>query len=285
MVSKTWVFWEDDWHEGDVPIMGPRAHSTWLGSSVFDGARSFEGVAPDLDLHFKRVNDSAERMYLKPTVSVQQWVELAREGIRRFDREAALYIRPMYWAQDNGLLAIAPDPDSTRWCLAIYEAPLPPPTGFSITLSPLRRPTIDTAPVDVKAGCLYPNSARAAFEAKRRGFDNCIVRDMAGNVAELANSNIFMARDGVVYTPIGNGTFLTGITRNRVIDVLRETDVEVVETTLRYSDFESADEIFSTGNYAKLLPVNRIGERSIQPGPLYQKARDGYWKFAHARAE
>jgi branched-chain amino acid aminotransferase len=139
--------------------------------------------------------------------------------------------------------------------------------------------------VDVKAGCLYPNSARAVFEAKRRGFDNCIVCDMAGNVAELANCNIFMARDGIVYTPIGNGTFLTGITRNRVIDVLRETGVKVVETTLRYSDFQSADEIFSTGNYAKLLPVNRIDERSIQPGPLYQKARDAYWKFAHARAE
>jgi branched-chain amino acid aminotransferase len=285
MVSKTWVFWQGDWHEGDVPIMGPRTHSTWLGSSVFDGARAFEGVAPDLDLHFKRVNESAERMYLKPTVSVEQWVELAWDGIRRFDRKAALYIRPMYWAQDNGMLAIAPDPDSTRWCLAIYESPLPPPTGFSMTLSPLRRPTIDTAPVDVKAGCLYPNSARAVFEAKRRGFDNCIVCDMAGNVAELANSNIFMARDGIVYTPIGNGTFLTGITRNRVIDVLRETGVEVVETTLRYSDFQSADEIFSTGNYAKLLPVNRIDERSIQPGPLYQKARDAYWKFAHARAE
>jgi branched-chain amino acid aminotransferase len=285
MISKTWVFWQGDWHEGDVPIMGPRTHSTWLGSSVFDGARAFEGVAPDLDLHFKRVNESAERMYLKPTVSVEQWVELAWEGIRRFDREVALYIRPMYWAQDNGMLAIAPDPDSTRWCLAIYESPLPPPTGFSITLSPLRRPTIDTAPVDVKAGCLYPNSARAVFEAKRRGFDNCIVCDMAGNVAELANSNIFMARDSVVYTPIGNGTFLTGITRNRVIDVLRKTGVEVVETTLRYSDFQSADEIFSTGNYAKLLPVNRIDERSIQPGPLYQKARDAYWKFAHARAQ
>src|ERR1700722_4995829 len=281
MISKTWVFWQGDWHEGDVPIMGPRTHSTWLGSSVFDGARAFEGVAPDLDLHFKRVNDSAERMYLKPTVSVERWVELAWEGIHRFDREAALYIRPMYWAQDNGMLAIAPDPHSTRWCLAIYESPLPPPTGFSITLSPLRRPTIDTAPVDVKAGCLYPNSARAVFEAKRRGFDNCIVRDMAGNVAELANSNIFMARDGVVYTPIGNGTFLTGITRNRVIDVLRKTGGEVVEATLRYSDFQSADEIFSTGNYAKLLPVNRIDERSIQPGPLYQKARDAYWKFAH----
>jgi len=284
MVSKTWVFWENDWHEGDVPIMGPRTHSTWLGSSVFDGARFFEGVAPDLDLHFRRVNDSAERMYLKPEVSVERWVELAWEGIRRFDKEAALYIRPMYWAQDNGPLAIAPDPESTRWCLAIYEVPLPPPTGFSMTLSPLRRPTIDTAPVDVKAGCLYPNSARAVFEAKRRGFDNCIVCDVLGNVAEFANSNIFMAKDGVVFTPVGNGTFLAGITRNRVIDVLRGTGVEVVETTLRYRDFEQADEIFSTGNFAKILPVNRIDERSIQPGPLYQKARDAYWAFAHARA-
>lgn len=285
MVSKTWVFWESDWHEGDVPIMGPRTHSTWLGSSVFDGARSFEGVAPDLDLHFQRVNESAERMFLKPSVSVERWVELAWDGIRRFDKDAALYIRPMYWAQDNGPLAIAPDPESTRWCLAIYESPLPPPTGFSITLSPLRRPTIDTAPVDVKAGCLYPNSARAVFEAKARGFDNCVVRDAAGNVAELANSNIFMVRDGVVLTPIGNGTFLTGITRNRVMKILRETRVEVVETTLQYRDFEQADEIFSTGNFAKILPVNRIDDRSIQPGPLYQKARDAYWSFARTQVE
>jgi branched-chain amino acid aminotransferase len=285
MVSKTLVFWENEWHEGDVPIMGPRTHSTWLGSSVFDGARSFEGVAPDLDLHFKRVNESAERMFLKPIVDVERWVELAWEGILRFDKETALYIRPMYWAQDNGPLAIAPDPESTRWCLAVYESPLPPPTGFSITLSPFRRPTIDTAPVDVKAGCLYPNSARAVFEAKARGFDNCVVRDVLGNVAELANSNIFMARDGVVLTPIGNGSFLTGITRNRVMNVLRETGVEVVETTLQYRDFEQADEIFATGNFAKILPVNRIDDRSIQPGPLYQKARDAYWTFAHTRVQ
>ena len=108
------------------------------------------------------------------------------------------------------------------------------------------------------------------------------MRDVLGNVAELANSNIFMARDGVVFTPIGNGTFLTGITRNRVIDVLRRSGVEVVETTLTYRDFESADEIFSTGNYAKILPVNRIDDRLIQPGPYYRRARDAYWAFAHA---
>jgi branched-chain amino acid aminotransferase len=120
------------------------------------------------------------------------------------------------------------------------------------------------------------------FEAKSRGFDNCIVRDVAGNVAELANSNVFMAKDGIVLTPIPNGTFLAGITRKRVIGLLREAGVEVVETVMRYEDFETADEIFSTGNASKVLPVTRIGDRSLQPGPLYRKARALYWEFAHS---
>ena len=120
------------------------------------------------------------------------------------------------------------------------------------------------------------------FEAKSRGFDNCIVRDVAGNVAELANSNVFMAKDGVVFTPIPNGTFLAGITRKRVIGLLRDAGIAVVETVLRYADFENADEIFATGNASKVLPVTRIDDRSLQPGPLYRKARELYWDFAHS---
>jgi branched-chain amino acid aminotransferase len=103
-----------------------------------------------------------------------------------------------------------------------------------------------------------------------------------GNVAELATSNIFMAKDGVVFTPIPNGTFLAGITRQRVIGLLREAGVTVVEKTLSYQDFESADEIFSTGNYSKVVPVIRIGGRTLQHGPLYKKARSSYWEFAHS---
>ena len=155
------------------------------------------------------------------------------------------------------------------------------PEGFSITLSPFRRPTHETAPVDAKATCLYPNNARAMLEAKSRGFDNCIVLDAAGNVAELANSNLFMAKDGVVFTPIPNGTFLAGITRMRTIKLLRASGVEVVETVLKYRDFETADEIFATGNSSKQQPISRIGERALQPGPLYRKARELYWAFAH----
>jgi branched-chain amino acid aminotransferase len=280
--SKTWTFFDGRWHEGNVPIMGPRTHAAWLCSVVFDGARAFEGVTPDLDLHCARVNDSASKLFLKPTVATEEWVRLARDGIARFEKDAALYIRPMYWAEKEGPWVQAHDPESTRWCLSIYEASMREPKGFSVTLSPYRRPTLETMPVDAKAGCLYPNNARSLFEAQARGFDNAVVCDVLGNVAELATSNIFMAKDGVVFTPIPNGTFLAGITRQRVIGLLREAGVTVVEKTLSYQDFESADEIFSTGNYSKVVPVIRIGGRTLQHGPLYKKARSSYWEFAHS---
>jgi branched-chain amino acid aminotransferase len=262
--------------------MGSRTHAAWLCSIVFDGARAFEGVMPDLDLHCARVNDSAKKLFLKPTVSIERWMELVREGVARFDANASLYIRPMYWAEREGPWVQAHDPESTRWCLVIYEAPMRKPTGFSTTLSPYRRPTPETMPVDAKAGCLYPNNARALFEAQARGFDNAIVCDMVGNVAELATSNIFMAKDGVVFTPVPNGTFLDGITRQRVIKLLRESGSTVVEKSLLYEDFRAADEIFATGNYSKVVPVIRIDDRPLPFGPHYQKARELYWKFAHS---
>jgi branched-chain amino acid aminotransferase len=249
---------------------------------VFDGARVFEGVAPDLDLHCARVNASAKTMFLKAPIGADEWVGLARDGMKRFPAVAELYIRPMVWAERAGPLALPGDPESTRFALTVYDSPMRKPDGFSITLSPFRRPTLDSAPVDAKAGCLYPNNARAMMEARSRGFDNCVVCDILGNVAELANSNVFMVKDGVVFTPMPNGTFLNGITRQRVMKLLRADGVAVVEQVLRYADFEGADEIFATGNASKVLPITRIGERVLQPGPLYRKARALYWAYAHA---
>jgi branched-chain amino acid aminotransferase len=280
--SKTWTFYDGDWREGNQPIMGVRTHAVWLCSSVFDGARAFEGVAPDLDLHCARVNASATTMHLKPLVAAETWLGLCRDGFKRFDKDAALYIRPMYWAERSGPLLVAPDPESTKWCLAVYESPMRAPEGFSVTLSPYRKPSLECAPTDAKAGCLYPNNARALSEAHSRGFGNCVVLDLVGNVAELATANIFIGKDGTVMTPAPNGSFLNGITRQRVIKLMREAGIEVVETTLSYADIKNADEVFSTGNYSKVMPINRVDERSLQPGPLYRKARELYWEFAHA---
>jgi branched-chain amino acid aminotransferase len=146
--------------------------------------------------------------------------------------------------------------------------------------SSFRRPTLDSMPTDAKAGCLYPNNARVMREAKAKGFSNALVCDALGNVAETGTSNVFMARDGVVHTPAPNGTFLNGITRQRVIGLLRDDGVEVKESTLRYEDFQNADEIFISGNYSKVMPVLRIDDRDLQPGPFYRKARQLYWDFA-----
>ncbi len=125
--SKTWTFYGGDWHEGNVAIWGPRTHAIWLGSSVFDGARAFEGVTPDLDRHFMRVNDSAGKLGLKAQVTLDTWMGLARDGIKRFGPKPELYIRPMYWAESGSGSAVPADPESTRWCLTMYDTPMPSP--------------------------------------------------------------------------------------------------------------------------------------------------------------
>ncbi|MCP1335350.1 branched-chain amino acid aminotransferase [Futiania mangrovi] len=280
--SRTWTWIEGGWHEGNVQIMGPRTHGMWLGSVVFDGARAFEGVAPDLDLHLERVNRSAAALKLKPFMAVGEMLELAQEGMAKFSPDEAVYIRPMYWAEEGGFFSVPPDPETTRFCLCLYEVPMPQPgRKLALTLSRYRRPTIETAPVNAKAACLYPNGARALMEAKEKGFDNAILLDAMGYVAELATANVFMVKDGEVHTPYPNGTFLNGVTRQRVIALLKAAGVTVHERPILYDEFLAADEIFSTGNYSKVVPVTQIEGRELEPGPVAAKARELYWAFAH----
>ncbi len=284
--SQTWTWFEGAWHEGNPGMVGPRSHALWQASAVFDGARFFDGVAPDLDLHAARVNRSATALGMKPTQTPEFIVEKALEGAKKFAPGTALYIKPMYWAEADGPSTIIPDPDSTQFALCLVEAPMGnPSTGFSVTKGIYRRPSIETATTDAKAACLYPNNARTLLAAKAAGFDNCLVLDMLGNVAETATSNVFLAKDGVLKTPVPNGTFLNGITRQRVIGLMRADGVPVEETSLRYSDFEQADEIFVSGNYSKVMPVTRIDQLTLQPGPMFRRARELYMDFAHSRAK
>jgi branched-chain amino acid aminotransferase len=282
--SETWTWLDGDWHEGNVLVAGPRTHAFWLGSSVFDGARAFEGVTPDLDRHCQRLNTSARALGLTPTQSVETIMGLVGHGLKKFRTKEAVYIRPMYWAEDGGVggSSVPPNPETTRFLLCLYVSPMNPPKGFSITLSPFRRPSMENMPTNAKAGCLYPNNARCVMEAKSRGFDNALVLDMLGNVAEAGTSNLFMVKDGVVKTPALNGTFLAGITRRRTIELLRGAGVEVEETTLKVADFMDADEIFSTGNNSKVVAINRIESRELQPGPMMLRARKLYWDWAHS---
>lgn len=282
MTRPMWTYFKGDWHEGDVKILGAASHGTWLGSVVFDGARLFEGVTPDLDRHSERANDSARVLGLAPMLEAGEIEALALEGLKNFELGTAAYIRPMYWAEEGEGSLILPKPDSTEFALCLEAIPMSEPKGTSITTTRFRRPTLEMMPVNAKAACLYPNNARMLREAKVKGFQNALVCDMLGNVAELATANVFMARGGEVFTPVPNGTFLNGITRQRVIGLLRDAGVTVHEMTLSVEDFRSADEIFSTGNMNKVMPIIAFDDKRLQYGPVARKARSLYWEWAHS---
>lgn len=274
---------DGEWHEGNVPIMGVRTHSSWLASSVFDGARYFEGVAPDLDLHCQRVNRSAVAMGLEALMPAGDIEALAREGFGKFSRDAALYIRPMYWAEEGGFMGVPPEASSTRFCLSLYEAPIPTiDEGYAVTTTRYRRPLPEMALVNAKAGCLYPNNGRAMLEAKAKGFDNAVLLDALGNVCELGTANLFIARGGVVMTPAATGVFLAGITRSRLIQLLRDDGFDVRECILKPEDLATADEMFAAGNFGKVTPILRFEEREFAVGPVTRRARELYWSHAHA---
>jgi branched-chain amino acid aminotransferase len=280
----TLTYWNDTWHEGNPAILGPRDHAFWLGSIVFDGGRAFDGCGPDLDLHAARAVRSAKAMGLKPTKTAGEILELMHEGVRRFGPKAELYVRPMFWAMKGGAGPISVDPDSTQFLLCAYVSPMRAGTPLTLGLCrTIRRPTPESAPTMAKASCLYPNSSRGVAEMLERGFGNGVVLDAAGNVAETCSSNIFIAKDGVVATPVPNGSFLAGITRNRTIQLLRTAGVKVEERTVTVPELESADEIFTTGNAGKVQPISRFESRDLQPGPITRQAHDLYMAFSRTQ--
>lgn len=277
------TYFEGAWHEGDVPIMRAADHGAWLGSTVFDGARRFDGVTPDLEAHCARVNESARALMITPTVSTAEMIALVLEGLEAYPNTAPVYIRPMYWALEGGHLAIVPKEGATGFAISLEEIPMAAPDqATTLTRTRFRRPVLEDNLTNAKAGCLYPNNARMLAEARTKGFGNALVADALGNVAESATSNVFIARDGEVLTPAPNGTFLAGITRARHIANLRADGVVVREAVLSFEDVAAADEVFLTGNMMKVTPVTGFDEHSYQHGPLTRRARELYWDWAHS---
>ena len=275
------TYWQGRWHDGDVPVMNAADHGIWQGSSVFDGARYFDGMCPDLDLHCARVNRSAEALMITPTCAPSDMVAIIRQGLSAFRPDQSVYVRPMYWALHGSDLGIAPQPGATGFAISLEEVAMPDP-GFAttVTRTRFRRPVLEDAVCNAKAGCLYPNNARMLVEAQAKGFGNALVADALGNLAESATANVFLVKDGVVFTPIPNGTFLSGITRARHIANLRADGVEVVETVLTFEDAHAADEIFLSGNFAKVTAVKTFDGTEYCHRPMTERARRLYWDWA-----
>lgn len=279
------TYYDGAWHDGDVMIMRAADHGSWLGTTVFDGARYFEGISPDLTAHCARVNRSAEALMITPTVETGDMAEIIREGLSAYGPDRGVYIRPMYWALEGGDLGVVPKPGATGFAVSLEEIPMAPAERTTtLTTTRFRRPVLEDAVVNAKAGCLYPNNARMLAEARAKGYGNALVGDALGNVAETATANIFMVKDGEVFTPIANGTFLSGITRARHIKNLTADGVKVHETVLSFDDFRAADEVFMSGNMMKVTPVTEFDGTMYQHGAMTRRVRELYWDWAHSAA-
>ena len=275
------TFWEGRWHEGDLAVMKAADHGMWQGSSVFDGARYFDGMCPDLALHCARVNRSAEALMITPTVEAADMVAIIREGLQGFGPGQAVYIRPMYWALHGSDLGITPLPGATGFAISLEEVAMPDPAfATTVTRTRFRRPVLEDAVCNAKAGCLYPNNARMLAEAQAKGFGNALVADALGNLAESATANVFLVRDGEVFTPVPNGTFLAGITRARHMANLRAEGVEVREAVLTFDDAHAADEVFLSGNFAKVTAVKEFDGTVYKSRAITDRVRRLYLDWA-----
>lgn len=276
-MSNNEITWSNgQWSDTSAPLIGATDHAFWMATTVFDGARSIQGHTPDLDLHCERLNRSAITLGMEPVMTPQQTVELVHEGLKKLSHSTDYYIKLLYFAPGG---FIQPDPATSQLAIHIFESPMPDDSGFSATFSEFLRPDPSMAPTDAKASCLYPNTQRILREASARGFDNAIVLDSKGKIAEFAVANLWIVRDGVVLTPELNGTFLNGITRRRVMQLLRDDGIEVREASLTPQDVLDADEVFSTGNYGKVLHCNGIDDRHYAHGPIETRAHELYMAY------
>jgi len=275
------TYFEGAWHDRDVTIMRAADHGSWLGTTVFDGARYFDGRAPDLEAHCARVNRSAKALMITPTMQTADMVDAVREGLKAYGPQEAVYIRPMYWAIDGDATGIVPLADATGFAICLEAIPMADQTAATtLGRTRFRRPVLEDSVVNAKAGCLYPNNARMLAEVRTRGFGNALVADAMGNVAESATANVFMVKDGAVFTPIANGTFLAGITRARHMQNMTRDGMEVHETVLCFDDFADADEVFLSGNMMKVTPVTAFEDTQYQVGPVTRRVREMYWDWA-----
>jgi len=275
--KKSIVWFNGEWHDGSKLIMSSMSQSYMHGSTIFDGARAYNNVIPDLHKHCERLINSSKIFGLSLPVSKEELITLCKEGVKYFEDSAELYVRPSIFCDEGFLI---PDAKSSKLAITIFRAPMPSLDGFTAMLSSYRRPHPLMAPTLAKASCLYANTSLALSEATAKGFDNVVMRDGEENIVEFGSANLFIVNAERIITPEWNKTFLNGITKQRVISLLKEEGIDVLETKVTANDLLSAKEVFSTGNFGKVLPVRKVDQVEYEIGSVCKKAISLYQRYA-----
>ncbi len=142
-------FYDGKWYDESPRVTGPMDHAFWMASTVFDGARAFQGMVPDLDRHCARLGRSARALGLIPTLEAEEVTQLCKEAVKKLPKESELYIRPMYFARGGFIDA---EPDSAEFILAVYDSPMPEAGGFSAHFAKERRTPRPPASMPIPRG-------------------------------------------------------------------------------------------------------------------------------------
>jgi branched-chain amino acid aminotransferase len=247
-------------------------HALHYGTSVFEGIRAYEtakGAAVfRLNEHSKRLLESAKIIGMKPVQTLEQINEAIIDTIKKNNRKSC-YIRPLMW---YGAEALGVNPGRNKvhfmvatWNWGTYLGDEAVKQGAKLLTSSWRRSPGDVLPTKAKAGGNYVNSVLANVEAREHGYDEALLLDQSGFVAEGAGENIFMYRDGTLY-PIAHSVNLRGITRDSVIQIAKYLGTPVEPTMATRDELYTADEVFMVGTAAEVTPIASIDRRPIGTG-------------------
>lgn len=269
------------WRDAKVHVV---CHGLHYGSAVFEGERMYEGEIFKLQEHTERLFESAKILGMNIPYTVEEISQACIEACQRNGIKNG-YVRPIAW-RGSEEMGISAQKTQTHVAIATWEWPSYFPAeirekGIALKTTHWKKPAPDTAPCFAKASGLYMINTLAKHEAEEEGYQDVLMHDYRGYVAESSGANIFMVKEGVIYTPIAD-CFLNGITRATVIDMAKEHGYKLEEARIMPSELMEADEIFITGTAVEVTPIGRIDDTVFNVGPVTKDFMDKYAALTHA---
>jgi branched-chain amino acid aminotransferase len=270
------------WREANVHVL---THALHYASSVFEGQRAYAGEIFRLTDHSKRLKRSGELLGFDIPWSVEEIDAACRQVLEASGLDDC-YMRPLAWrgSEQMGVsaqkakihLAIA------AWPWGAYFGEEALLKGLRLDISQWRRPAPYTAPVESKAAGLYMICTLARHQAQAKGYDDALMFDWRGQVAEGTGANAFFVKEGKLHTPTPD-CFLNGITRQTVIELAHKRGIEVVERAIWPEELEGFEQFFLTGSAAEVTPVAEAGPWRFEVGEMTKQLRRDYLDLANRR--
>jgi len=280
-----WIWFDGKlvpWREANVHVL---THAMHYASSVFEGQRAYGGVIFRLSDHSARLRNSAELLGFEIPWTVEE-IDAACNEVVKANGFTDAYVRPVAW---RGSEKMGVSPKGTKPHLAIaawewgkYFAPEIAARGLRLDIAPWRRPAPYTAPVHSKAAGLYMIATLSKKHADERGYDDALMFDWRGQVAEATGANAFFIKDGALYTPTPD-CFLNGITRQTVMDLARRRGAEVVEKAIWPEELEGFQQMFITGSAAEVTFIQSAGPWNFEIGDLSRQLAQDYDDLVNRR--